>query len=45
MNENNLLADAFYDQDYTFIEHVTGKRPDNQKDAEQIINKYLGGRK
>ena len=44
MNEQNMLADAFYDEDYTFIEHVTKERPNNQLEAEQIINKYLMGR-
>ena len=44
MKEENQLTDAFYDEDYTFIAHVTGKRPKNQNDAEQIINKYLQGR-
>lgn len=38
--EYNKLVDAFYDEDYTFIEHVTGKRPKNQPDAEQIILNY-----
>lgn len=42
-SESDLLADAFYDEDYTFIEFVTKKRPNNQQDAEQIINNYLGG--
>ena len=44
MNEVDQLADAFYDEDYTFIAHVTGKRPNDQQDAEQIINNYLGER-
>jgi hypothetical protein len=43
-NESDLLADAFYDEDYTFIEFVTKKRPNNQTEAEQIINNYLGVR-
>jgi hypothetical protein len=41
--ELDLLVDAFYDEDYIFIEHVTGKRPENQIDAEKIINNYKEG--
>lgn len=37
----NELANAFYDEDYTFIEFVTRKRPTNQREAELIINNYL----
>lgn len=44
MNEQNLLIDAFYDEDYAFIKHVTGERPNNQEEAEDIINKYLRAR-
>ena len=41
MTEADLLADAFYDEDYSFIKYVTGKLPINQKEAEIIINEYL----
>lgn len=41
MNEADELANAFYDEDYTFIEFVTGKKPKNQVEAEEIINEYL----
>ena len=44
MNEVNLLADAFYDEDYIFIEHITQKKPNNQREAEKIINDYLNNR-
>ena len=44
MNEQDELANAFYDEDYTFIEFVTKKRPKNQVEAEQIINDYLNKR-
>jgi hypothetical protein len=39
--EQDLLADAFYDEDYAFIEFITGKRAENQIQAEKIINEYL----
>lgn len=39
-----MLTNAFYDEDYTFIEHVTGKRPKNQFMAETIINEYLSNK-
>ena len=45
VKEEDELADAFYDEDYTFIEHVTHKKPSNQMEAEQIINEYLGNRR
>jgi len=41
MTEENLLANAFYDEDYSFIYHTTGHKPTNQQEAEQIINNYL----
>jgi len=44
MNEENSLIDAFYDEDYVYIEHITKKKPLNQEDAEQIINEYLNSR-
>lgn len=44
MNEEDELVNAFYDEDYVWIKFVTGKEPNNQQEAEQIINDYLGGR-
>lgn len=41
MNEENYLANAFYDEDYIFIKHITGKEATNQQEAELIINNYL----
>jgi len=41
MKEQDELANAFYDEDYNFIEFVTKKKPKDQLEAEQIINEYL----
>jgi len=41
MSEEDTLANAFYDEDYLFIKFVTGKRPKDQPDAENIIENYL----
>lgn len=44
MKEEDELTDAFYDEDYMFIKHVTGKEPKNQVEAEKIVNEYLSKR-
>jgi len=38
---SNKLANAFYDEDYTYIEFITKERPTNQVEAEKIINNYI----
>jgi len=40
MKTIDKLADAFYDEDYDTIEKITGKRPKDQVEAEQIIEDF-----
>lgn len=42
--EKSSLKDTFYDEDYIYIKHITGKKPKNQVEAEKIINEYLNNR-